>query len=274
MCEQAGIQKFHWSRRKAMRIITCFKVVPEEQDISVQADRTLSLEKAEPKISPYDLNAVEAAVQIKETATDVTITGLSVGGKKFLEHQKVRKDILSRGPDSLVLAVDDAFAGLLPAETAAVLASAATKVGFDLILCGEGSGDLYAQQVGVQLGQKLGVPTVNAVSRIVLKGSLAEVERTLENEVETLEIPLPAVLSVTSDINTPRLPSMKTILAAAKKPVQVFTATELGGEALVAQSKALSVQAPQQRDRRGEIIADDSDNGLAAFTELVKKALS
>ena len=257
-----------------MKIVTCYKVVPEDQDIVINSDRTLKLDNADAKISPYDLNAVEAAVQIKESLPESSVVGISVGGRKYLENQKVRKDILSRGPDSITLVVDDDLAGLLPAETAAVLAAAIEKEGFDLVLCGEGSGDLYAQQVGTLLGQKLGVSNINAVSKITVNGGVAVVERSLDDEVETLEITLPAVLSVTSDINVPRLPSMKAILAAGKKPTTVLSATDVNGAALVPTSLLSSVTAPKQMDRKREIIANDSEESIKAFTELVRKAIN
>lgn len=257
-----------------MKIVTCYKVVPEDQDIAINSDHTLKLDSAEAKISPYDLNAVEAAVQIKESIPESTVVGISVGGKKYLENQKVRKDILSRGPDSLTLVIDDGFAGLLPMETATVLAAAIEKEGFDLVLCGEGSGDLYAQQVGTLLGQRLGVSTINAVSKITVNDGVAVVERSLDDEVETLEITLPAVLSVTSDINVPRLPSMKAILAAGKKPTTTLSAADVNGAALAPVSLMTSVTAPEQRDRRREIIANDSEESIKAFIELVKKAIN
>lgn len=91
--------------------------------------------------------------------------------------------------------------------------------GFDLILCGDGSADEYAQQVDVQLAARLGVPSVNAVTAIKAEGDSMVVERTLEDVVEEVEVPLPAVIAVTPDVATPRIPGMKDILAAGKKPM-------------------------------------------------------
>ncbi len=104
----------------------------------------------------------------------------------------------------------------LPKETALALASAAEKIGFDLLLFGEGSGDIYAQQVGLLTGELLKLPVINAVSHIQRDGDKIIVERTLEEDVEIIELTLPAVLCVTSDINVPRIPSMKAILGAGK----------------------------------------------------------
>jgi electron transfer flavoprotein alpha/beta subunit len=256
-----------------MNIITCYKLIPEEQDIEIKGDRTLNFDKAEPKISLYDLNAVEAGMQLAAAAGgDGKVTALSVGAKR-LENTKARKDILSRGPDSLTLVIDDALDGALPHETAQALAGAARKLEYDCILCGEGSGDLYAQQVGLLLGEMLGIPVVNAISKITPGQGCLTVERTLEHEVEVLEIPLPAVLCVTSDINVPKIPSMKAILAAGKKPVTTWKLEDVGVSAGPAPAALVSVLAPEQADRKKIIIEGDSDDNVAAFVEHLRKAM-
>ena len=111
--------------------------------------------------------------------------------------------------------------------TARVLASALGREGFDLVVCGEGSSDRYAQQVGAQVAARLGVPYVNAVSAVSAGSGVVVVQRTLEDEVETLEVTLPAVISMTSDAYTPRIPSMKDILGAGKKPIVEWSLADL-----------------------------------------------
>lgn len=254
-----------------MKIIACCKLVPEEQDIVVNADRTLALDKADTKISLYDLNAVEAAVELA-ASTSGTVTALSVGAKR-LENSKARKDVLSRGPDELVLVGDPSLEGALPSTTATVLAAAAKKAEFDLILCGEGSSDLYAQQTGILLGEMLGLPTINNVSKITAGEGKVTVERMLENEVEVLDVPLPAVLSVTSDINVPKIPSMKAILGAGKKPVVAWSLSDLGCTP-PALASLQSVLAPEMKDRKKIIIEGDADDKIAAFVENLRKALN
>lgn len=256
-----------------MKIIVCCKLVPEEQDIAVRADGTLDLAKAEPKISQFDLNAVETAVKLK-AETGGEITALSVGGKA-LENTKARKDILSRGPDSLTAIIDPRLENALPHETARVLAAAAGKMGFDLILCGDGSGDLYAQQVGARLGELLGLATVGGVSRIVsVSGAALVVERTLENEVEVLEVPLPALVSVSPDINIPTIPGMKAILGAAKKPVTVWSCQNLGLDEQPALVRSVAVQAPKRKERKRIIIEGDGADQLAEFAAQLRKILN
>ena len=133
-----------------------------------------------------------------------------------------------------------------------MLVAAIQKMGgCDLVLFGEGSGDLYFQQVGLQVGELLGQPTFNAVSKIeVVDGNLM-VERSLEDEIDVYSLPLPAALSVTTDINVPRLPSMKEILKASKKPVTEWTLQDVtvagDGKPRV---DVLSVRAPKAADRK------------------------
>ncbi len=257
----------------AMKIITCYKCVPDEQDIAVNnADGSLDFSKADAKISQYDLNAIEAACQLKQQAAEAQVTALSVGGKA-LTNAKGRKDVLSRGPDELIVVIDDQFEQALPQQTATALAAAAQKAGFDLILCGDGSSDLYAQQVGLLVGEILNIPAVNGVSKIIsLTADTLTVERELEDETETLSIPLPAVVAVSTDINSPQIPSMKAILGAAKKPVLVWSAADIGFNAESAWSEQ-QVAAPKQRERQRIVIEGDGEEQIAAFAENLRKVI-
>lgn len=254
-----------------MNIVVCFKVVADEQDVAVNSDRTLSTEKAEPKISPYDLNALECAVQLA-AQTGGKVTAISIGGSK-LENGKVRKDVLSRGADSLSLVVDGSLENLLPYETAQVLKALLGKISYDVILCGEGSADLYAQQVGILLGEMLNVPSLNAISKVELVEGKFLLERALETEVEVLEVSAPAVLCVTSDINVPKIPNMKSILAAGKKPVELIALQDIAVPGLQPSSVMSSVLAPEQTERKKIILEGDSDENIAAFAEHLRKVL-
>lgn len=256
-----------------MKIITCYKCVPDEQDIAINnADGSLDFSKADGKISQYDLNAIEAACQLKQQSGEAQVVAMSVGGKA-LTNAKGRKDVLSRGPDELIVVIDDQFEQALPQQTANALAAAAQKAGFDLLICGDGSSDLYAQQVGLLVGEMLDVPAINGVSKILsLTDSTLTVERELEDEVETLSIPLPAVIAVSTDINTPQIPSMKAILGAAKKPVQVWSPADIGLSSAQVYSEQ-HVAAPKQRERQRVVIEGDGEEQIAAFVENLRKII-
>ncbi|EMW6552029.1 electron transfer flavoprotein [Citrobacter cronae] len=254
-----------------MKLLACYKLVAEEQDITITADRTLDTTRAGEKISPFDLNAIEEAVQLAGENDEVI--ALCVGGQA-LDNAKLRKDLLSRGPHGLYLVRDERLSTALAHETSRVIAAAAKKIGFDLLLCGEGSGDLYAQQTGLRVGEMLHLPTVNAVSHIEIHDGYVTVERTLENEIEIIDVPLPAVLCVTSDINEPRIPSMKAILGAGKKPVTQWTADDIGWSPVSPEAEMVNIYAPQQAERKHIIIEGDGAEDIARLAEHLNKVLN
>lgn len=123
------------------------------------------------------------------------------------------------------------------------------------------------------LGETLHIPAINGVRHIL---SLSEdaliVERELEDEIETLHIPLPAVVAVSTDINSPQIPSMKAILGAAKKPVQVWSAADIGFSA-AADYSSQRVAAPKQRERQRIVIEGEGEEQIAAFAENLRKII-
>lgn len=248
-----------------MNIVVCIKLTPDVSDIEVSKDGSISLERAEWIIGGFDLQALEAGIRLAE-ATSGKVTALTAGPGK-IDNSKLKKDVLSRGPDALVMMVTgDALAGADTAVTATVLARAIQKLAgtepVDLVLFGEGSADLYFQQVGLQVGEKLGWPTLNAISQIEpsADGAGLQVSRDLEDATQILDVALPAALSVTTDIAQPRLPTMKMILAAAKKPVTGWSLADLGlTDPLSNKLQTLSTQAPHHVSRKNVLISGTPD---------------
>lgn len=242
-----------------MKIVACFKVSPEAQDIQTRPDRTLNLERAVWKIGTYDLNAIEAARQLADQV-GATVVGLSAGGSE-LTNAKLTKDALSRGLDELVMIVDEALPMAESYQTAEILARGLAQIDdVGLVLLGAGSSDAYTQQVGNQLGAIMGWPTLNAVDSLLPEDGHLVVNRLLEDAVQVVEVTLPAVLSLTSGANIPRIAGMKDILAAGKKPT---TTLDTGAGLVEATAKPLSTLAPEQVDRRHQII-----EGAEAASEL------
>lgn len=254
-----------------MNIVVCVKMTPDASDIEVKSDGSISLERAEWGIGSFDLQAIEAGAKLAEQ-TGGKLIALSAGPPR-INNTKLRKDILSRGPESLVLVADATLADADTAVTAAVLAAAIRQIGgVDLVLCGEGSADLYFQQVGLQVGERLGFPTLNAVSSITAEGDHLLVERSLEDEVEVLEVPLPAALSVTTDIAQPRLPNMRDILKAGQKPVTDMALASLGlGDALQNRVTVQSVRAPHQVQRKQVVIPGTPQEAAQALAGYLRK---
>lgn len=199
-----------------MNIVVCYKIVPDEEGIAIKADRSVDVSGAQWSLGEYDLEALEAAVQLRDSVGG-KVTVLTVGGDEVL-NSKLKKSILSRGADDQIVVCSEAFANLDAYCTAEVLARALGSTEYDLVLCGEGSSDMYSQQVGMILGQMLGLPVFNAVSSIAPAENGLLIGRSLDDCEELIEITLPAVLSAAAGIATPRIPSMKDILAGGKKP--------------------------------------------------------
>jgi electron transfer flavoprotein beta subunit len=245
-----------------VRIIACIKAAPDDADIVVRADRTLDFSRAQWKFGAYDLNVIEAARQLADSSGG-EVVGLTVGGDA-LANTKLRKDALSRGLDSLVIVPGSPDADSY--QTAGALASALRDLGdYDLVLLGAGSSDRYAQQVGNQLGALLGLPTLNCVNSLTVHGERLRVRRTLEDAEQLVELTLPAVVSVTSAINLPRIPGMKDILAAGKKPVSEQSATMPP-----ASTRPVSLLAPQQVDRRHVVVEGDPADTAAQLATFLK----
>ncbi|MGA2403025.1 MAG: electron transfer flavoprotein subunit beta/FixA family protein [Syntrophobacteraceae bacterium] len=211
-----------------LKILACFKWVLDEADIKVDAgSRRLITDRASYKISAYDRNAVEEAMYLQQQhgGSVAAVTVAPPTAKSCL------KDVLSRGPDMAYFINDQAFADLEPSQTGSILSAAIRgKIEFDLIICGEGSSDLYTQQVGPVLAEKLGIPCATFVNKAtyVENENRIVAERKLDDGIEAVSVPLPALITVLPDINTPRIPSLKQVLGAAKKPVENITLDKLG----------------------------------------------
>lgn len=253
-----------------MRIVACCKCVPDGEDIRVRDDRSLDLTQAQFAISRYDLEAIEAALRFAQDGDEVyalTLAGAAV------ENSKLRKSILSRGPSELFAVHDENADAADSLKTAALLKAAIEKIGkVDLVFCGEGSEDMYCQQVGPVLGMLLGWTTINAVSEISASADGLIVERSLEDCIERLEAPLPALVSVTAGMNTPRIPSMKDILAAGKKPYTRWEAAELEPEAQNS-TETFDILAPEMTRRGCEVLKTATDEDIETFYQWLRKAL-
>ena len=250
-----------------MKILVCFKYVKEESEITVHADRTLNLEAAQWTVSQYDLNAIEAAMLLGKTIDGTEVDMLTVSGD-VLTNSKMRKAALSRGPVKLY-GVQTADCGDA-LTTAKFIAQAVERVGdVDLVIFGEGSSDMYSQILGNMVGSLLSVPTINGADKISFEDGAWVIERNNGSHTEIIKISGKAVVSVTSDICKPRIPSMKDILAAGKKAVEVWDASEF--EYKKSACETVSVLAPKRTDRKQVVFKASDEDGIDAFVRAVKK---
>lgn len=250
-----------------MKIAVALKAVHDGEDIQVAGDRTLDYSKSKLTISEYDKNAIELAAQLAADGGDAV--ALTVGAAE-VDNSKLKKDILSRGVSELYMAADDACADLDARATAAELAAQLEAAGgADLVVCGDGSADNYMQQVEVQLAEALGWPVVTAVSSVEAGDGKVVCTRTLEDCFETVEVSLPAVVSVTPDAAEPRIPGMKDILAAGKKPMNVSAAAAAPEASL----ETVECLAPEQVARKQEVMDAADEGAVEKFAAAVKAAL-
>lgn len=249
-----------------MKIAVAVKVVADDQDIFVAGDRTLDYSKAHQVISSYDKNAIEAAAQLA-AANDGTVVVISASTTKA-DDAKLKKDILSRGVDELFMVTDDSLETADSRATAKVLKKILDEKvpDADLVITGDGSADFYAGQVNIQLAALMDVPVINEVTSMTVEGDKLVVDRTLDDEIETVEIGMPAVVAVSPSIGEPRIPGMREILAAGKKP---STVDALGG---AAESTIVidEIKAPELAPRKNQIF-DEGD--IEAFAAAVAEAL-
>lgn len=251
-----------------MKIAVLFKVVPDDQDIQVAGDRMLDFSKAKGVVSAYDLNAIEAAAQLATANLGSTVTAVTAGPAS-IDDSKLRKNVLARGVDDLVMVADDACDAMDAAATAEVLAAVIADGDYDVVICGDGSADDYTQQVDVQLAARLGVPCVSAVTKLAVDGNAIVAERTLEDVVEEVRVPLPAVVAVTPDAALPRIPGMKDILAAGKKPMDVREAPVTPGAAI----EVISCVAPEAAARACTVLDAADEGAVEQFAAALKAAL-
>ena len=217
-----------------MNIIVCVKQVidPEAPPASFKVDaatnQILPAPGVSPVISPFDENAVEAALRIKDVqGGKITIISLGVN----LLREVVKKP-LSMGADELILLEDEAFADGDSWSTANALAQAIRKAGdYDLILCGRQASDWDAGQVGPGIAEILGVPSVTVAKKIEAADGKARVERVTDDGYEVIEVALPALVTVSNELGEARYPTIKGIMGAKRVEPVVWKAADIGVEA-------------------------------------------
>ncbi|SDD59547.1 electron transfer flavoprotein subunit beta/FixA family protein [Sporomusa acidovorans] len=255
------------------KLLVCYKWVLDEQDIKIAGDLSLDTGRAKYKISDYDKNAIEAGALLAEQqgACVEAVTFGTAAVKQSL------KDALSRGLDKVYWIGDAAAEQADAFVTANVLAAAIKKIGqYDLILCGEGSSDSYSQQTAPRLAALLGIPAVTFVQKLTIDGGQVVATRKLGDCTEEVTVTGPAVISVLPEINKPRIPGLKQVMAAAKKPSAEVKVTDLGmaAEELFPKVRCLAIKG-YVMDRKKVIFKDDDQayNVAKLVASLAKEGL-
>jgi electron transfer flavoprotein beta subunit len=254
-----------------MHIIVCMKQIVDLAKMRIKPDtREPVLEGLPVRFGDFEKNALEEAVRIKERRGDAHVTAVAVGSPKLKD---TIKEALAIGADEAVILTDPLFEGSDEMGTARTLAKVIQKIGeYDLILLGEGSTDDHTGQVPLRLAELLGLAQVAYVRELeVLDGKRIRAVRDLEDALEVVEVNLPAIVSVTAELNQPRLPPLTAILKAARKPTKTWGPGDIGvtpGEvgAVASSITVLSNLAPVQQ-RKEIIFEGDVDD---AVNELLK----
>src|SRR3954452_7968420 len=261
-----------------MNIVVCVKYVPDATaDRQFESDNTVDRVAVDGLLSELDEYAVEQALQLKEKAGDAeesVVTALCIGPEKAVDA--VRK-ALQMGADKAVHVSDEAIAGSDSAATSLVLAKAIEKIGaeapVDLVLTGMASTDGVMSVVPAMLAERLGLPQVTYASELTVDAAARTVQARRDGDAETLVVTaaLPALVSVTDQINEPRYPSFKGIMAAKKKPVQTWGLADLGVDpaqvGLAASWTTVEQVTARPPREHGQVVKDDGDGGrqLAEF---------
>ena len=246
--------------------IACFKWVVDEAYIRQSPSGDIDFSSIDYKIGEYDRNAIEEAVRLKETLGWKVVT-VTAG---LPEAAKGVKDALSRGADEAYFVADSSLGNLDSSQTAFILAEVIrTRIReYDLIICGEGSSDLYAQQVGPRLAVKLGIPCIPFVAKFLIVNNQLIADRRGEEGVMVVTAPLPALITVLPDINIPRIPGVKDTLMAGKKPTVKISKDELApiGEPLL---RTVSLKASRMERSCEKFGTDNAE--VARFVGSLRK---
>ena len=243
-----------------MKIIITVKQVPDTAEVRIDPKTNSLVREGVPSIlNPEDRNAVETALMLKEKYGGV-VMALTMGPP---QAEDVLEEVIAMGVDEGILLSDRAFAGSDTLITSFILSRAVMKIGkFDLVICGRQAIDGDTAQVGPQLAGFLDLPQVTYLEDISIDNESAIIKRGLEDCVEKVRVKLPALVTVLSDINQPRYPSLCNVVSACDGTlIKRWSEKDLKipGSMLGLQASPTGVKKIFEPDRRasGEIIKGD-----------------
>ena len=261
----------------AMHVIACIRQVPDYEapaelfTVEGTPPRVVAAREVKSVIGLFDNHALEAALALKDAGG--TVTALTLGPPRALE---VLKRALHMGADAAVLVDEGPYGEIDAAATAAILAAAVRKLPpFDVILCGRQASDWDGGLVGAGLAEHLEVPLASLVRGLEVRDGEARVERLMEEWIEVAALPLPCVLTVTNELNTPRLTTVQHILAAAKKKIPTWGPGDLGLDPAAprgaVRTRVVGLAKPVV-DRRCEMVGGESPEEAGANLALALRA--
>ena len=254
-----------------LNITVLVKHVYDENQLKVdRGSGKISFEGVPGKISDFDRSAVEAALMLR-SAGGGKVTSVTLGPQ---ESVKSLREVMAMGVNQTVLVKEQSFFRLDAAATATVLMKALDKAGgFDLLICAEGSVDSYSSLLAPMLAERLHLPLVTYARSLQVKEGLVRVERALEKRMEVVEARLPAIVTVTGEINDPRIPTLLQIMGAMKKPIAMYTLADLGLDlqSLTSGGYRLLDYSAKSRERRRVIFDGTVAEAVAKLVDALAK---
>lgn len=208
-----------------MEMVVCVKQVPDTTEVKIDPVTNTLVRQGVPSIvNPFDKNALEAALQLKEK-NGGKVTVVSMGPP---QAKDALKECLAMGADEAYLVSDRAFGGADTLATSYTLAAALKKLGkFDLILCGKQAIDGDTAQVGPEMAEHLGIAQITCCSKFEVTGDVLKVEREHEEGYEVIEGKMPLLVTVVKSANEPRFATVRGTMKANRKEIPVLTLADL-----------------------------------------------
>ena len=216
-----------------MKILVCVKQVPDTSGkVAVNPDGTLNRASMQTIINPDDMNAVEAALKIKD-ATGCKVLVVTMGPPPA---EGMLRELIAMGADEGYLVSAREFGGSDTYATSQILAAAVDTIGLDkddIVFCGRQAIDGDTAQVGPQIAEKLGLPQISYAADIKLEGKTLTVKRMLEDGYMTVQVQTPCLITCIKELNTPRYMSVNGIVEAYDKPMAIFDFPKLKDNPLI-----------------------------------------
>jgi electron transfer flavoprotein beta subunit len=258
-----------------MKIAVCVKQVPDAGAPKRIDPQTKRLDRSvEGALNPFDVNAVEEALRLKEGGEGEVVL-VTLGPAKAVES--IRR-ALAMGADRAVLVSDEAAEGSDLVATSRILASALEREGADLVLFGQQSSDSDGAVLWSAVADRLQLPVVSQVAELEVADGKLRAKRQTEFGYDVIEAPVPAVVAVSDAINEPRFPSLKGIMGAKSKPQETLSTSDLGltQEQVGSGGSRTEVYALHDPPSRGDSVKleDDGTAAQKVLDFLVEKKLA
>jgi electron transfer flavoprotein beta subunit len=246
-----------------MKIAVCAKYVPEATAARRIDPSTKRLDRSgEGVLNPFDANAVEEALKLRDATGEGEVVIVSLGPEKALEAMR---RALAMGADRVVLVSDGGAAGSDLVATARVLAAALEREEADLVLFGQQANDGDGAVLWAAVADRLQRPLISQVAELSHEDGKVRGKRQTEFGYDVIEAPLPAVVAVSDAINVPRYPALKGIMGAKKKPQETLSLADLGvpAEEAGAAGSRTTVIALNDPPARGDLVRLEDDGSAA-----------